>query len=77
MIVCVCNNVSEREIAREAAGGCASFHQLQDKLKVGTTCGNCLDCAVETFREHARRDAAGARHGVTEVPVTLGSLVTA
>ena len=69
MIVCICNNVSEREIAREAANGCASFGALQDKLKVGTVCGNCTDCAVETFRSHARRahcaqgESAGAGHG--------------
>jgi bacterioferritin-associated ferredoxin len=51
MIVCVCHNISERDIAREAAG-CRSFAALQDKLQVGQGCGTCLGCAKECFAEH-------------------------
>ena len=52
MIVCVCHRVSDRDIAREAQGGCASFDELQESLRVGTACGACLECARETFAEH-------------------------
>lgn len=52
MIVCVCHRVSDRDIAREARAGCASFDELQDSLRVGTACGACLECARETFDEH-------------------------
>ena len=52
MIVCVCNNVSDRDIAREAAAGCPSFGQLQMRTGVAAGCGACHDCARETFAEH-------------------------
>jgi bacterioferritin-associated ferredoxin len=55
MIVCVCNNVSDRAIAREVAAGCASFGQLQMRTGVAAGCGCCHDCARETFAEHRRR----------------------
>ena len=53
MIICVCHRVSDRDIARQAAAGCASFEALQDDLRVGTACGACLDCAREAFAEQA------------------------
>jgi bacterioferritin-associated ferredoxin len=49
MIVCVCHRVSDRDIAREAHAGCPSFDQLQDDLRVGTSCGACVECAQEVF----------------------------
>ncbi|MET0290870.1 MAG: (2Fe-2S)-binding protein [Steroidobacteraceae bacterium] len=52
MIVCVCNNVSDRDIAREAAAGCPSFGQLQMRTGVASGCGACHECARETFAEH-------------------------
>ena len=53
MIVCVCHRVSDRDIARAARAGCASFQELQDELRVGTACGACRDCARDTFQAHA------------------------
>jgi bacterioferritin-associated ferredoxin len=52
MIVCLCHRVSDRDIASEAAAGCASFDELQDSLRVGTACGACLSCAREVFAQH-------------------------
>ncbi len=49
MIVCVCHRVTDRDIAREARGGCRSFDELQDTLRVATACGACLECAQDTF----------------------------
>ncbi len=51
MIVCVCHNISDRDIAREAAAGCRSFAALQEQLQVGTACGSCTGCARECFAE--------------------------
>ena len=56
MIVCVCRRVSDRDIERHAKGGCASFDELQMDTGVATCCGNCADCARETF-ESARAGA--------------------
>jgi bacterioferritin-associated ferredoxin len=70
MIVCVCNNVSSREIAAEAANGCGSFESLQDRLQIGTCCGACVACAKETFAEHQgvsrphRKAQSGLVHAV-------------
>ena len=58
MIVCVCNNVSDREIAREAASGCPSFGQLQMRTGVAAGCGACHECAREVFAA-AHRSCAG------------------
>jgi bacterioferritin-associated ferredoxin len=60
MIVCICHRVSERDIARLVHQGCASFDQLQDELRVATSCGACADCVRDTFETH--------RTQVTESP---------
>lgn len=52
MIICVCQNVSERDIARAVASGCSSFAALQEKLEVSTCCGACECMARETFSQH-------------------------
>jgi bacterioferritin-associated ferredoxin len=49
MIVCVCRRVSDRDIVHAVRGGCASFDELQDHLRVGTACGACGECARDTF----------------------------
>ena len=49
MIVCICHRVSDRDIAHAVRGGCASFEELQDHLRVATACGACSDCARDTF----------------------------
>jgi bacterioferritin-associated ferredoxin len=53
MVICICHRVSDRDIARAAREGCASFEELQDELRVGTGCGACGDCAREVFGQHA------------------------
>jgi bacterioferritin-associated ferredoxin len=65
MIVCICHRVSDRDIARAATEGCASFDELQFELSVATACGHCHDCARATFDQHANsarcdRAAVGA-----------------
>lgn len=49
MIVCVCHRVSDRDIARAVHGGCRSFGELQDDLRVATGCGACHECALECY----------------------------
>ncbi|MEO9101529.1 MAG: (2Fe-2S)-binding protein [Burkholderiaceae bacterium] len=44
MIVCVCNRISDREIARHAHAG-MSFDDIQLELGVATVCGSCERCA--------------------------------
>ena len=63
MIVCVCHRVSDRDIARSAHEGCASFDELQLELSVATSCGRCHDCARETFQRHASQVKQALAHG--------------
>jgi bacterioferritin-associated ferredoxin len=68
MIVCLCRRVSDRDIARAAQEGCASFEELQSRLGVATGCGACGPCARELFDSRTsagKGDAAGR----TAVPV--------
>ena len=58
MIVCVCQNVSERDIAHAVAKGCRSFSALQKELEVGTCCGSCVCAARESFAEHREAQTA-------------------
>jgi bacterioferritin-associated ferredoxin len=51
MIICICQNVSERDIAKAVGRGCNSFSALQEQLEVGTCCGSCLCSARESFAE--------------------------
>ena len=70
MIVCVCHRVSDRDIAREVAQGCASFDELQDNTRIGTGCGACREFAEETFAAHAGSGCCGGhgRQGCAQKP---------
>lgn len=51
MIVCVCNNVSDRKIRQAVEDGLTSMSQLREELEVGTCCGKCHSCAKRVLRE--------------------------
>lgn len=50
MIVCVCNRVSDRDIARHVHAG-MDFNDIQLELGVATQCGNCESCAREVVEQ--------------------------
>jgi bacterioferritin-associated ferredoxin len=52
MIVCVCNNISDREIRQAVELGISSMAELHEQLGVGTCCGKCVDYAREVLDEH-------------------------
>ena len=52
MIVCVCNNISDREIRQAVELGVASMDELQRDLGVATCCGKCESCAREVLSTH-------------------------
>ena len=66
MIVCLCHRVSDRDIAAAVRGGTACFEVLQDDLRVASSCGSCLDCALETFH----RACGGACQRVVAEPAS-------
>jgi len=52
MIVCVCNNISDREIRQAADLGISSIAELRKELGVGTMCGTCVSYARAVLHEH-------------------------
>ena len=50
MIVCVCQRVSDRDIARHVRGG-ISFDDIQLELGVATQCGRCESCARDVVAQ--------------------------
>ena len=68
MIVCVCNNVSDREIRQAVEMGCSSMEELTQGLGVAAQCGGCLGCAKEEMElALASRSGAGALRGSVEI----------
>jgi bacterioferritin-associated ferredoxin len=60
MIVCVCNNISDREIRQAADLGLSTVAELRRDLGVGTCCGKCVSCARGVLHAHLERAAAPA-----------------
>ena len=52
MIVCVCNNISDREIRQAVDLGLSSMDELRRDLGVATCCGKCADCAKGVLTAH-------------------------
>jgi bacterioferritin-associated ferredoxin len=52
MIVCICNNISDREIRQAVDLGLRSMAELRQELGVGTCCGQCVSCARATMHAH-------------------------
>jgi len=53
MYVCICNAVTEREIAHAVQeGGAARLEHLEETLLVGTCCGKCRDKADECLQKY-------------------------
>jgi bacterioferritin-associated ferredoxin len=47
MYVCICNAVTESEIAQAVQDGARTVEDLEVSLLVGTCCGKCRDKAAE------------------------------
>jgi bacterioferritin-associated ferredoxin len=65
MIVCVCNNISDREIRQAADLGLATVAELRRDLGVGTCCGKCVSCARAVLHAHQERSAAAGPMAAT------------
>lgn len=51
MYVCLCHGVTERDIRRAVAEGCADLHELTLRTGCGGGCGTCLPMAAELLAE--------------------------
>ena len=57
MFVCICNQVTDKQIRQAAEEGLCSFESLSAELKVGTCCGKCKSCAKKVLREAMQENA--------------------
>ncbi|HAT31078.1 MAG TPA: 2Fe-2S ferredoxin [Janthinobacterium sp.] len=69
MIVCVCNNISDREIRLAIDLGLSTMAELRRELGVATCCGKCHSCAREVLGEHLAKGADALREQVLRRPV--------
>lgn len=56
MYVCVCNNVTDKQIIKAAEEGASSLEDLSEELNVATCCGRCATCAKKVLREAHNRE---------------------
>ena len=76
MIVCVCNRVSDRDIARHARAG-MGFDDIQFELGVATQCGQCEGCARDVIAQCSVLHPVAALHNDIETKVVqLASSIT-
>ena len=70
MIVCVCNNISDREIRQAVDLGLASMDELRRDLGVATCCGQCASYAADVLATHIERSGASATNATSSTSVT-------
>ncbi len=52
MYVCICNEVTDKQIKHATNIGMSSMKDLRNSLKVGTTCGQCSSCVKSLLEEY-------------------------
>lgn len=58
MYVCICNEVTDRDIKKAVGNGATSLKDLQDELNVATCCGSCAMCAKGLLNQSSSTQAA-------------------
>jgi bacterioferritin-associated ferredoxin len=51
MYICLCNAITDRQIAEAAEAGARSRADLAHQLGVGLGCGRCVSCAEAVLNE--------------------------
>jgi len=51
-IVCQCMTVTDKDIEKAVKSGVKNFDELQQTTKIGTSCGQCKDSAMELLHEY-------------------------
>ncbi len=57
MFVCICNQVTDKEIYQAVEQGVSSFESLSSELNVGSCCGKCKSCAKNIMRKAIQEKA--------------------
>ena len=51
MYVCICQQVTDRDIHQAVAQGACRMRDLRQQLGVSSQCGKCAGCAKEVLQE--------------------------
>ncbi|HYP68558.1 MAG TPA: bacterioferritin-associated ferredoxin [Thiobacillaceae bacterium] len=51
MYVCICQQVTDRDIHQAVAQGARRMRDLREQLGVSSQCGKCAGCAKEVLQE--------------------------
>ncbi len=51
MYVCICRQVTDRDIRQAVAQGASRMRDLREQLGVSEQCGRCAGCAHEVLKE--------------------------
>lgn len=52
MYVCICNEVTDKQIRQATNKGVRSMKDLRKSLNVASTCGQCSSCAKSLLKEY-------------------------
>jgi bacterioferritin-associated ferredoxin len=74
MIVCLCANVSERELAETIAAGAATIKEVGRRCGAGTGCGACKPLIRDCL---SRCRAAAVGESATAATVTTSERISA
>ena len=66
MIVCICNNVSDRKIRQAVDAGMTTMVELRDHLDIGTCCGKCHPSAKRVLRDCLAEHAPAQLHAAQQ-----------
>ena len=79
MYVCICNQITDREIHGAVHLGVETLDELAETLGVGTCCGRCRDCAQQVLQEGvaaARKVTAATIANIQVVEISTCSVST-
>ncbi len=51
-VICKCQNVTDKDIENFVKEGGKTFEELQEKTKLGTVCGSCVEKAKDLLHEY-------------------------
>ena len=64
VIVCLCANVSERDLRATIAEGATTMKEVGRRCGAGAGCGACKSAIRECLREHRTQAAASEGEGI-------------
>jgi bacterioferritin-associated ferredoxin len=59
MYICICRQVTDRDIHEAVSQGACRMRDLREQLGVSAQCGKCADCAHAVLKQ-ARKECANA-----------------